>query len=87
MTTINDYLGNKRFMTVKQLREQLERFDDDAVVVTTYTASDYWRSPLAQPVSSVSESEVFYTEYHRCAQERDYDKDHNHEFVRVVAIG
>lgn len=90
MTTISTYLGNKRFMTVKQLREQLEAFDDDDIVVTTHTASDYWRSPLAQPVTSVSETEVFYTDYHRCAQERtqerDYSKDYDQEFARVVAI-
>ena len=87
MADINTYLDPSRSMTVGELREQLERFDDDSIVMLAYTASDYWRSPIATRIEDVEESEVFYTDYHGCAQEVDRDKDDDGEdTVRVVVI-
>lgn len=88
MADIKSYLDPSRCMTVAELREQLERFDDEDIVLLAYTASDYWRSPIATRIDSVEETEVFYTDYHNCAQEvdRDKDRDEDEDTVRVVVI-
>lgn len=87
MADIKSYLDPGRCMTVGELRKELERFDDDTVVLLAYTASDYWRSPIATRVEGVEETEVFYTDYHQCAQEVDRDKDGDDEdTVSVVVI-
>lgn len=87
MADLKSYLKPDRCMTVGKLREQLERFNDDDVVLRAYTASDYWRSPIATRIQLVEEAEVFYTDYHQCAQEVDYSKDSGREdTVRVVVI-
>lgn len=88
MADIKRYLDPSRCMTVGELKEQLDRFDDDTVVLLAYTASDYWRSPIATRVESVETSEVFYTDYHQCAQEvdRDKDRDEDEDTVEVVVI-
>ena len=87
MSQIKNYLDTGRGMTVAELREQLERFDDEDIVLLAYTASDYWRSPIATRIESVEESDVFYTAYHQCAQEADKNRDpDDEETVRVVVI-
>lgn len=52
-------------MKVSELIEQLKRHDGDAEVMFTYNYGDYWKTEVAQNVSSVSIIDVEYSDYHR----------------------
>ena len=67
MTYIRRYL--EKCMTVGELQAELNRFDPKSPVLFAHTAKDHWRSPIAERIEEVGESDVFFTEYHGCAQE------------------
>ena len=75
-----------RGMTVGQLRERLKRFDDNAKVLVAHTASDYWRSPIAENIDGVEETEVKFTDYHNCAQERNYERDETGDGLQTIVV-
>lgn len=71
----------ERAMTVKDLREALEDFDDDTPVVFSYNYGDHWRTTVAERVENADEGEVIWSAYHRSpkiledSSERDEDPD------------
>lgn len=67
MSNIHNYLNGS--MTVGELRDELNRFDPKSPVLFAHTAKDYWRSHLAERIEGISESDVFYSQYHETAQE------------------
>ena len=80
-------------MNVKELIEQLECMNPEAVVHFAYGYGDHWRTTVAPRVSNVSGGLVQYSEYHRMDKmvedEDDYyeeDGDMNEKFRRVVII-
>jgi hypothetical protein len=52
-------------MKVKELIEELKRFDQEAPVVFTYNAGDYWHTMLAPEVDSADVGEIQFSDYHR----------------------
>lgn len=52
-------------MTVAELIEELESMDPDAKVMFAYQSGDHWRTVVCEPVESVDEEEVKWSEYHR----------------------
>jgi len=50
-------------MKVRELKDMLNNFDQDAEVHIGYTASDYWRSRLAPKADSVDEEIVVRSDY------------------------
>ena len=71
--------------TVKQLKETLERFDDDTIVVFKYNSRDYWNTVVAQPVTDVDMEAVKYSAYHSKLQiVEDYDGDEEDELEVLV---
>jgi hypothetical protein len=51
-------------MNVKELREVLKTFDDDAIVRFSYDYGDYWHNKVATEVNSVDFLPVEYSTYH-----------------------
>ena len=69
-------------MTVQELIENLEylkeEYGEDTEVMFSYTASDYWRTELAQDISDVDLKAVAFSSYHRTnkiVDLEDYDED------------
>lgn len=76
-----DFVKSKT-MTVQELIENLEYFKEEygagTEVMFSYTASDYWRTELAQNISDVDLKAVAFSSYHRTdkiVDLEDYDED------------
>lgn len=74
----------ERAMTVKDLREALEDFDDDTPVVFQYNYGDHWRTEVAERVENVDEGEIVWSAYHRSPKvvdgdEQDEEQDEEQE--------
>lgn len=56
-------------MTIQELIQNLQYLQEehgpDMEVMFSYTASDYWRTELAQSISSVDVGGVSWSDYHR----------------------
>jgi len=56
-------------MTIRELIQNLQYLQEehgpDMEVMFSYTASDYWRTELAQSISSVEAGGVSWSDYHR----------------------
>lgn len=68
-------------MTVNELRaflvEQVALGNGDLPVMLRYTASDYWRTPVAVEVDDVEAGKVVYSDYHDKFKVIDLDDDDN----------
>jgi hypothetical protein len=52
-------------MTVKELIEELQSFDENMEVKFSYNSGDYWKTTLAEDVCQIDTHYVKYSEYHR----------------------
>jgi len=59
---LSTYLA--RAMTVKELREALDKFEDDTRVVFSYQYGDHARTVVAGAVKVADESDVRWSGYH-----------------------
>jgi hypothetical protein len=73
-------------MTVKELREILAHFDDDAPVHIAYPSGDYWKTTIAPEAVVVEEEEVRYTTYHETWELVDRREDSGDDNKNVVVI-
>lgn len=74
-------------MTVAELIDILSAFDDDAEVLISHVASDYLRTQVANPVSSVSPQVVVHSAYHETwTVQEDQEADHEDESKEAVVI-
>jgi hypothetical protein len=62
-------------MTVKELREQLERMPDDFEVKFAYDYGDYWNTMVCPTVESVDTASYIRSDYHRMDKVVDYDEE------------
>lgn len=67
-------------MTVAELIEELQSFDDDMEVQFAYNYGDYWRTTVCKDITDIDTGYVEYSEYHRMnklidADEEDIDED------------
>ena len=51
-------------MNVKELKKELEYYDDDTEVMFEYPSGDYWRHTLAGEIQQSGERYVEHSEYH-----------------------
>lgn len=51
-------------MTVRQLIEELENFDDDTPVHIAFNYGDYWRTTVTPGVKHAEELPVTFSDYH-----------------------
>lgn len=72
-------------MTVGQLKEQLEHFDDNLPIYYQYPSGDYWHTVLASSIQGVEMTEVEWSDYHRTPKLIDGDKERE-DSVAVVMI-
>lgn len=63
---MNDELKRylERGLTVKELREALEEYDDDAKVVFKYNFGDYSRTLVVERAESIQNGSVVWSGYH-----------------------
>lgn len=73
-------------MTVGQLKEYLEDFDDNLPIYYQYPSGDYWHSVLASSIQGVEMAKVEWSEYHRAPALVDKDDDEQEDTVSVVMI-
>ncbi|MBD5400438.1 hypothetical protein HDR61_01655 [bacterium] len=62
-------------MTVSELIEELQSFDDDMEVQFAYNYGDYWRTTVCKDVTDIDTGYVEYSEYHRMNKLIDEDED------------
>jgi hypothetical protein len=53
-------------MTVRELIEMLEDFNENDEVMVSHIAHDYWRTPVAGRIDSVEDAVVDHSSYHNC---------------------
>lgn len=90
MSSIEMIRALDRAMTVRELRESLEDFDDDTKVVFSYNYGDYGKTTVADPAGNVDEMRVKYSAYHRTLsviEEEDDDGDDGDNEVVVISAG
>lgn len=63
-----------RTMTVKELIEELQDLDPNALVLTQAPSGDYWGNTLALQIEQVDLLEIGWSEYHRAWRIGDDDK-------------
>lgn len=76
-------------MTVRELKAELERFDDEMEVKFAYNYGDYWNSEVADDVEEVCVEEVKYSSYHQRDKIIESDRereDNNGEEIREVIV-
>ena len=75
-------------MTVKELIEELQCFDEDQEVCICSPSGDYWGTMLALNVRNVDTADILWSEYHRTNKianpDREYDEDD--EIKEIVLI-
>ena len=76
-------------MTVQELIENLqylkEEYGADTEVMFSYTASDYWRSQVADTISEVDMKAVTYSDYHQKHKLLNEDLEEYGERVIVIS--
>lgn len=81
-------------VTVGQLKEMLNRYDDNLPVVVGRCSGDYWRTEIAPPFISTEVGVVEYSSYHNCPkvcyEDRDkecpVDVPQNNDQIQVLII-
>lgn len=62
-------------MNVRELIEELSRFDPEMEVGFGYTSSDYWRSTLVKEIVHVEPIDVSFSDYHNCYEVADLERN------------
>ena len=73
-------------MTVRELINKLEDFEDDVEVHFTYNYGDYWHTTVAPPVREVDFGEVRHSEYHRMDREVTSDEESGRHECREAVL-
>ena len=72
-------------MTVGQLIEQLQQYDQDLEVRFAYNYGDRCQTLVAEPVTTIDQGTVRYSEYHRMDAVTELDEDE--EYIPVIILG
>lgn len=84
-------MHNLSTMTVGELREALNGYDENTPVMVPYPSGDYWHTQLAGNVSGfrINEGLVQWSEYHREWKiiEADEEDDKDEESQAVLLLG
>jgi len=70
-------------MTVRDLKEMLEGYDDNTPVHISYNFGDYWRTQVAPKATDVELQMVKYSDYHSMDK---IDEDGDEEDCREVLV-
>ena len=74
-------------MTVKELIEELQMYDEDMEVKFAYNYGDHWRTQVAARIDDVDELTVGYSEYHNMDKVLDEDDNPDNENdVRTAVV-
>lgn len=74
-------------MTVGELKELLEQFDDELPVLFSYNYGDHWNTTVAGTISSADTGKVCYSSYHRMNKVVDgEDEEEDPNAVEAVII-
>ncbi len=76
----------KHCVTVRELREELENFDDDTPVVFAYNYGDIGRTTVCQEVKTLDEASIEWSEYHRMFKLADDNQENPTSDLNVVVI-
>jgi hypothetical protein len=71
-------------MTVGQLIEQLQQYDQDSEVRFAYNYGDRWRTLVAEPVRTIENGTVRYSEYHR--MDAVTESEENDDITNVIIL-
>lgn len=71
-------------MTVGELKEHLENYDDEMVVYFGYDYGDHWRTQVRKEISTVTEENLIHSSYHQMMKEADDDDDDDETVEGVV---
>ena len=72
-------------ITVKELKDMLDDFDDNMKVVFTYNYGDYSRTEVASQVTEVEDGFIEWSEYHRMGKvPEDQYKEEDNEMVLII---
>jgi hypothetical protein len=71
-------------MTVKELMNTLEDFDENMEVKFAYNFGDYWGTEVASNITEIDEGQVRYSDYHRMDKVTDYDDEDDN--IKTVVI-
>lgn len=72
--------------TVKQLKEQLEKFDESTPVVFAYPSHDYWQTELAGNIRDIDKVDIEYSNYHNQFQICKEDSEQEEDSQSVVVL-
>lgn len=72
-------------MNVRELIEELSRFDPDMEVGFGYVYPDYWRSTLVKPVNHIEPTSVYHSDYHGCDAVASEDSDEVYKEVLTLS--
>lgn len=72
-------------ITVKELREELENFDDEARVLFAYDYGDHTHSIVCEGVESVDAEQVRWSDYHNQPRIADDEDDESTEAIVLRA--
>ena len=73
-------------MTVKELIESLQYFDENMEVKFAYNFGDYWGTEVASNITEIDEGQVRYSDYHRMDKVVDDENDEEYYAKTVVII-
>ena len=73
-------------MTVKELIDLLQDFDENMEVKFAYNFGDYWGTEVASNVTEIDEGQVRYSDYHRMDKVVDDENDEEYYTKTVVII-
>ena len=75
-------------MTVAELKDYLEGFDDDTEVYFAYPSSDYWHTTCANKVEEADMGTVTYSDYHQTYKVVDgnCERDEDDELMDVLIL-
>ena len=75
-------------MTVSELKDYLEGFDDDTEVYFAYPSGDYWHTTCANKVKEADMGVVTYSGYHQTYKVVDDNErcDENDELKDVIIL-
>jgi len=71
-------------MTVAELIEQLQNFDDETPVVFAYQYGDYRKTTVCAGIDSVGLEDIEWSDYHRMYREQSEDTDNETEEAVVI---
>ena len=73
-------------MTVRDLIEHLEQFDDNQEVQIGYPSGDYWNTVVCSSITEVEERTVEYSDYHRKNKISDDSYEDDEDYTNVVVL-